>query len=555
MAAAEDGDLNCCELHVRSVWSVMAEWFRPKMPSGMLSLLAAADKALVDDKCSDSKPGFTLKCLLTACRSTLSKLQLSWWKSSICCGPPGLPGLFRCTGRPLGAGSTSEVFEWVCNQGLKSDMRPEACDFSSCFEVYTSIDPGEHVAVKCFDYSMDCIGSFSAGSQAHPPNYPTKLTTGIKERILGAKLTRADGPGKSNVCLLLASWFDQQGLWLVFRLVPAAKGLDDILAPSSPSRVAFCAQPVEHAAGLFRQFALALQYLGRQGIVHRDGGLANWLLSGVNTSKPQVTLIDFGLSLCTDGPLSEPDTAQNLLGHLCATEPGLCDKAEQLISAVGDEDLNMDRLNPIDWCYAPGAAGPKFPPPPEVRVLREELPISTAETLRKQGCQLPYSNGYDVWVLGWTFMQIVLGERWEDWKDGHWKGDPDDPVVQHVRSCFFDKNRQVPVPWELGSQPPAWRLAVLASGAEGYKKGFLDEFLRQASSRILSRGLDSATPLQAAFVQPDSRLRSMIVQMVDFDATRREAYLQSGALLQDLEDLENEHRLPCSGGTGSSEHV
>merc|ERR1719504_560466 len=101
----------------------------------------------------------------------------------------------------------------------------------------------------------------------------------------------------------------------------------------------------------------------------------------------------------------------------------------------------MNRLSPIDWCYAPGAAGPKFPPPPELRVVREELPPASALAL--QGARLPYSSAYDVWILGWTFLQIVLGESWEDWK----QGDPADPLTQLVRSHFYDKSLQVPCIW------------------------------------------------------------------------------------------------------------
>jgi serine/threonine protein kinase len=460
-------------------------------------------------------------------RVTPFPLLLPPLESSAICGPLGHPDLFRCLGKNLGSGSTSEVFEWICCYRLSPDESQPAIT-GSCFQVYESIELGEHVAVKCFAYSKDCIGSFSGGAQ--PPNYPTKLTTGIKELMIGAQLTQGEGTGKNHVCLLLASWVDRRGLWLVYRLVPAAKGLDEILAPGSSNRSSFCGQPLKQAARMFKQFALALQYLASNDIVHRDGGLANWLLANADTPEQKVMLIDFGLSLCSAAPFSESDTASNLLEHVFDGDSRLS-HAE----VVGDvSDLDMKRLNPIDWCYAPGAAGPKFPPPPELRVLRKELPSSAGDALKEQGCELPYSAGYDVWVLGWTFMQIVLGERWEDWKNS------DDPLAQHVQSFFFDKTRQVEVPWELSDQHPAWRLKILSSGADFFKESFLDGFLSLATDHILSKGLEVATPLQAAFIQPDGKLRAMLLKMIDFDSKKRELYLTSGSLLCDLQEIEEE---------------
>jgi serine/threonine protein kinase len=282
---------------------------------------------------------------------------------------------------------------------------------------------------------------------------------------------------------------------------------------------------------------MALQYLSRQGVVHRDGGLANWLISDVET-EPKVCLIDLGLALMPANPLSEADSARSLLSTLCESETHLPNEASA--SFVDEEELDsldMHRLNPLDWCYSPGAAGPNFPPPPELRVLRDELPSSAGDVLKDGGSRLPYSSGYDVWVLGWTFVQIVLGERWQDYKSGL----SDDPLVKHTRKSFFEKHFQVPVPWEL-DYPAAWRLEILASGPEAFEEGFLDEFLRCASDRILADG-EAATPLQVAFVKPDSQLRAIILRMIDFDAARRDTYLLSGALLRDLAELGSEDLL------------
>merc|ERR1711871_1753512 len=293
---------------------------------------------------------------------------------------------------------------------------------------------------------------------------------------------------------------------------------------------------LKKSAHFFRQFVLALEYLHHQGVVHRDGGLPNWLLSG--DDDPQVVLIDFGLALHADSPHTEPDTAINLFDHLCTKDSSVSPDQwyQEVLSLTNGDDLAMGRLNPIDWGYGPGAAGPKFPPPPELRVLREELPSTVADTLKAQGCSIPYGSGYDVWVLGWTFIQIVLGERWHDWKSL----ENDDPVAQHVRGVFFNKDLLVEVPWELGLDPPAWRLGVLASGEEQFRRRFLDDFLQHISSRILAKGLEKATPLQAAFVRPESMLRHMLLRMIEFDPAKRMEYLASGALLRDVEALGQE---------------
>jgi len=199
--------------------------------------------------------------------------------------------------------------------------------------------------------------------------------------------------------------------------------------------------------------------------------------------------------------------------------------------------FDIERLNPIDWCYSPGATGPKFPPPPELRVVRETLPKDLADVLKAS--DLPYSIGYDVWILGWTFLQIILGERWEDWNSQEvlLEKAPGDPLVELVRSHFFSTEYQVQVPWELGLQPPAWRLAVLASGADNFRRCFLDEFLEHVSNRIHARGLNAATPSQVEFVNPESRLRALILRMIDHDPAQREDYLLSGMLQRDLEAL------------------
>jgi len=487
------------------------------------------DDAATNDQCSHCSD----VTIANVSKFTFSAFNIivPWWQPSVFCGPPEQPCLFTLLERePLGEGSTSEVFQWVCCRGVRLSEKHAAPHGSNgWFEAFAGIELGERVAVKCFAYSKDCIGSSSAGLQ--PPNYPTKFTTGVKERTIGAKLTLGEGSGKDHVNLLLASWLDKQGLWLIFKLVPDAQGLDEILAPTSPSRATLCAMPLSQTASFFKQFVMALQYLGQQGVVHRDGGLANWLISGIESSEPNVVLIDYGLSLCAKTQFTEPDSAKHILGHTCASGKSLC--IDEALAVTGGRNLDMDRLNPIDWCYSPGAAGPKFPPPPELRVVRDELPSTVADVLKQQAFTLPYSLGYDVWALGWTFIQIVLGERWHDWKSGG----ADDPLVQHVQSCFFEKHYQVKVPWELGLHPPAWRLAVLASGSEGFRKAFLDDFLRHATDRITRQGLAAATPLQAAFAKPGSRLRTMLLKMIEFDASCREAYLHSGELLHDLEQL------------------
>jgi serine/threonine protein kinase len=308
--------------------------------------------------------------------------------------------------------------------------------------VFRPIAAGERVAVKCHAFGFDCVGSVSGG--ARPANYPTKFSTGVRERVVGARLAEED---EHNLVGLLASWVDECGIWLIYRLVPDARELHEILAPESASRERFCARPVRDMAVLFQQFASALQCLSIRGVVHRDGGLENWLVCGADTPNPRVVLIDFGLAVLPQNALAAPDSASAVLGYLRDNEPGLPSDAHEPAAArriLQKEAFDMCRVNPIDWCYAPGAAGPKFPPPPELRVVKEELPVSACEALdavTKAGGQ-PCSSGYDVWCLGWTFLQIILGERWVDWKT---KGNTDsrDPLAEMARAFFFDKSLQV----------------------------------------------------------------------------------------------------------------
>jgi len=198
-----------------------------------------------------------------------------------------------------------------------------------------------------------------------------------------------------------------------------------------------------------------------------------------------------------------------------------------------ERDLDMDRLSPLDWCYAPGAAGPKFCPPPELRVVREELPQAASKHLKDQRCQLPYSSAYDVWCLGWTFIQIILGERWEDWKTCR----DEDALATLVQSHFFDKKRQVEVPWELDSYTSAWRLKILACGREEFQEKFLHTFYKHATNRLLGKGPGQLTPLQEEFIMPESNLRQMLGRMLTFEPRARAEYLTSGALLADAERL------------------
>lgn len=444
-------------------------------------------------------------------------------KPEICdrsCGPPHRPKMLKWLNKPLGSGSTAEVFEWEVSESLTCEQQPAASAQNAWFQVYSDLKPGDRVALKTFDFSKECIGSFSAGVQ--PRNYPTRFTTSVKEHTVAARITAGKaGPGKENVNLLAAAWLDEKGHYLVYRLVPDAAEVNDVLAPGSSKRSLLCGMPLDQASAVLKQFVLGLDYVSQQGVVHRDGGIANWLISGLGSSKPHVELIDYGLSICTDSPFTEPDDAKHLLGHLCNGEEDM----------KKGQELDQERMNPIDWLYSPGAAGPKFAPPPELRVVREELPGTAAESLKQK--EFPYTSGYDVWVLGWAFMQIILGERWEDWK----KDSSDDPFVNHVKAHFYDKNYQVPVPWELGSEPSAWRLAILNGGADHFKQGFLDKFLKLASERILKRGRAHVTPLQAEFLKPESHLRELLLKMWDFDASNRMEYLRSKSLLRDIELL------------------
>jgi hypothetical protein len=266
------------------------------------------------------------------------------------------------------------------------------------------------------------------------------------------------------------------------------------------------------------------------------------LLSGIESEDPKVTLIDFGLSLSKGQPLTAPDSSAHLLRHLAECEARVA--ADDAFShgrnthevlgemLVGDSDI--ERLNPIDWCYSPGATGPKFPPPPELRVVRETLLEDKADALK--ATDLPYSTGYDVWILGWTFLQIILGEKWEDWKSQR----AGDALVELVQTHFFSKDYQIEVPWELGKEPPAWRLSVLAKGAKHFRECFLDEFLGLSANRIVARGPQAATPIQAEFVKPESKLRALVLRMIDHDPGHRAEYLLSGSLHRDLEELVSE---------------
>mmetsp|Transcript_15548 Transcript_15548/g.35609 ORF Transcript_15548/g.35609 Transcript_15548/m.35609 type:complete len:530 (+) Transcript_15548:182-1771(+) len=456
-------------------------------------------------------------------------------------GPSEVPDLLECLpGSYLGAGSTAKVHMSICRKSLDRHLQNGKFG-QGWFRVYTPIAEGEKVAVKFHAYGFDMIGSASAGPS--PTNYPAKFTTGVRERLVGARLAQG-GRYKEHCCALLASWLDDRGIWLVYRLVPQATTLHQVLAPGSEWRSIFCSRKVSVMAELFRQCAKALLHLAEWGLVHRDGGLENWLVSNPASSSPQMVLIDFGLAVVSKEMYTQPDSLQTLLEHLHQSETGEHPSLHDLMTACPNmqtiDAKAVQRVSPIDWCYSPGAAGPKFPPPPELRVVKEELPLSRLaelQQLRQQGVEI-YHPGYDVWILGWTFVQVILAERWCDWRL-----DPglstctgeNAKVQQLVRAMFSDRRLLVPTSWELGAIPPAWRLGVVDAGEEAFQQRFLCSFFQCVEERMQT---STCTPLQRAFLCPSGALRKMLGAMLDFNARHRHSYLVSGNLLQDLQELE-----------------
>mmetsp|Transcript_115 Transcript_115/g.313 ORF Transcript_115/g.313 Transcript_115/m.313 type:complete len:524 (-) Transcript_115:80-1651(-) len=453
-------------------------------------------------------------------------------------GPAEVPDLLECLpGSYLGAGSTAKVHMSICRRRLDSAMHNGTFG-QGWFRVHTPIAEGERVAVKFHAYGFDLIGSASAGPS--PTNYPAKFTTGVRERLVGARLAQG-GKYKEHCCALLASWLDDRGIWLVYRLVPQAATLHQVLAPDSEWKADFCSRQVSAMAELFRQCVKALMHLAEWGLVHRDGGLENWLVSEPASATPHIVLIDFGLAVVSKEMYTQQDSLQTLLEHLHQSETGKLPTLHELVAACPSmqsiDAKAVQRVSPIDWCYSPGAAGPKFPPPPELRVVKEELPLSRLaelQQLRQEGMEV-YHPGYDVWILAWTFVQIILAERWADWRVdpdlSHSSGD-NAKVQQLVRSMFYDRRLLVPTSWELGAQPPAWRLGICDSGEEAFQQRFLCAFFQCVEERLQN---SSCTPLQTAFLCTSGTLRTVLGAMLDFNAKHRQRYLVSGDLLQDLE--------------------
>lgn len=75
-----------------------------------------------------------------------------------------------------------------------------------------------------------------------------------------------------------------------------------------------------------------------------------------------------------------------------------------------------------------------------IRLLATRRPQSP---LSYPNLQLPigrYTPAYDVWVLAWTWMQMIIGERWCDWKE--LRKDEDDKLGQLLKPYFYEKTLQ-----------------------------------------------------------------------------------------------------------------
>mmetsp|Transcript_57616 Transcript_57616/g.136992 ORF Transcript_57616/g.136992 Transcript_57616/m.136992 type:complete len:538 (-) Transcript_57616:22-1635(-) len=462
-------------------------------------------------------------------------------------GPAEVPDLLQwLPDSYLGAGSTAKVHMSVCRKKIDKHAPFSGKFGQGWFRVYNSIADGEKVAVKFHAYGYDLIGS-SSNTGPSPSNYPTKFATGVRERLVGSRLCAQGEEHKDHCVALLASWLDERGIWLVYRLGPDAATLHQVLAPESELRLDFSGRPLAKMSAIFQQCVKALMHLAECGVVHRDGGLENWLISDPSSSAPKPVLIDYGLAVVSSDMYTASDSVETLLQYLHQSETGQKAEPGELAAAcTTQEGMSAEmaaRVSPIDWLYSPGAAGPKFPPPPELRIVKEELPLSRLNDLDELSrCGFTvYLPGYDVWILSWTFLQIMLAQRWADWRteDVESRADgstqKDTRLQQLVRSMFYDRRLLVPVEWELKDAPPAWRLGILAEGQDVFQTRFLNCFFQCAEEKLSQAG--SCTPLQTEFLRVSGTLRRVLGRMLDFEARQRQVYLVSGSLHDDLEQL------------------
>merc|ERR1711924_449199 len=194
-----------------------------------------------------------------------------------------------------------------------------------------------------------------------------------------------------------------------------------------------------------------------------------------------------------------------------------------------------ERVQPIDHMYAPGAASPKYVCPPECTVIKQEIESGSGLHNKMKKLNSRYTSVYDVWVLSWTWLQMIVGERWCDW-DPTKKTctlEEGDPLKALLKKFFYDKKLQVETEWELSGEtdaPKAWKLGLLAADKDGtkFKSDFLEPFFKIISERLKKGKL---TPMQKLFVDSAGEgggFQGMLSAMLDFDQTKREALLISG---------------------------
>jgi len=452
--------------------------------------------------------------------------------------------------RVLGEGSTAAVYlaEALHDLSAADESTPDA-QWSkggakpALLRVNSVIRRGEQVVLKSSAISMERIGSYSAGGESSgcaPPNYPTGFSTVVRERLVGDALAEVRGEAKEHIVPLLASWVDDGRLWLAMGLV---RGCDvhGLLEPRDEGLAEFVRQPCASMLRLMRQMALAVECLAANAIVWRDGGLQNWMIS----DKPDgasMTMVDFGLAIQLQAPLRGADTYRSLL-----TEPGRPPPqlSPEQVAQWRHEGEPPQRLIPNDFFYSPGAASPKYPAPPECVVLRDDVPSDCQTHALLKSAPVAYTPGYDVWVLAWTWIQMVVGERWCDYKRLATSGS-DEPLGALLKAHFFDKKLMVeaeliPGSGEAGAQvPPAYRLAINAQGEAYYHALFLEPFFKIIGERLRHKG-SPLTPMQAALLDNGSTLRKLFDAMLSFDPKRRADLALSGRLHLLLEDLISEH--------------
>jgi len=461
------------------------------------------------------------------------------------------------TSRILGEGSTgcvvlAEALEDLdmCDPNPTEHTWRQQASSDVKLRVFVPIKKGQKVAVKIQSIEAGTIGSFSGG--AAPQNYPRNFVSVCRERTCGARLAAGTGPGKSNIVHLLATWLDSEGIVQVYDLVDDASDLHDLIAPENDStRIPFISKPLPEMARMFRDMAMGVAFSARCGLVWRDGGLQNWMVSGALKEKgARPVMIDFGLAVMTDNPITDADTFMSMEKHMRDVESplgfGTGDHAPNAevtwphifskFDGYPQHSTDPERVQPIDMFYTPGAASPKYVCPPEARVLRDEVASgSELHTKLRSVTKSPYTPAYDVWVLAWTYIQMISGERFIDYKA--LTKDPNDPMGSLLKKFFFDKKLQVPVEWEVKGPnvPPMYKLALMNTDDATFRKEFLHPFFDVLSDRLRAKG--KLTPAQEELCKPDGKFRPILEKMLEFDPAARETYLASGALEKAMNSL------------------